>query len=302
MLIRSVAVIGIGAMGAPMARRLQAAGFELTVCDSNAAAAAAFSGTGARVAQTPADSAGADATLILVSTPQQVRDVVLGARGILAGSAAQRTTLLVVMSTVSAEVLQDISKQLPSAVRMVDAPISGGVRGAEEGTLTILTGGDEQDLRAIKPVLDQLGAQQIPCGGLGAAQTMKILNNTLGISIAVIAGEVYRLAIERGLDPARVSLVLEACSGRNSRSKDPAGPQSGYAVLAGDRTSYARTEGIMRKDLGLVVEMAAKNKGEYPMLRGLKALVDALGDETFDNWRRIAESPSIGHRPTEVGQ
>jgi hypothetical protein len=54
--------------------------------------------------------------------------------------------------------------------------------------------------------------------------------------------------------------------------------------------------------LGLVVEMAAKSKGEYPMLRGLKALVDALGDETFDNWRRIAESPSIGHRPTEVGQ
>jgi 3-hydroxyisobutyrate dehydrogenase len=302
MLIRSVAVIGIGAMGAPMARRLQAAGFELTVCDSNAAAVAAFSGTGAQVAQTPADSAGADATLILVSTPQQVRDVVLGARGILAGSATPRTTLLVVMSTVSAEVLQDISRQLPSTVRMIDAPISGGVRGAEEGTLTILTGGDEQDLRAIKPVLDQLGAQQIPCGSLGDAQTMKILNNTLGISIAVIAGEVYRLAIERGLDPARVSLVLEACSGRNSRSKDPAGPQSGYAVLAGDRTSYARTEGIMRKDLGLVVEMAAKSKGEYPMLRGLKALVDALGDETFDNWRRIAESPSIGHRPTEVGQ
>jgi 3-hydroxyisobutyrate dehydrogenase-like beta-hydroxyacid dehydrogenase len=117
---------------------------------------------------------------------------------------------------------------------------------------------------------------------------MKILNNTIGVSTAVIAGEVYRLAMERGLDPQRLSLVLEACSGRNARSRDPAGPKAGYQELAKDRSAYAATEAIMRKDLGLADEMASHAQGQYPAIRCIKALVEGLGDETYDNWRRIA--------------
>jgi 3-hydroxyisobutyrate dehydrogenase len=290
MMIRSVAVIGIGAMGAPMARRVQAAGFELAVCDRNEAAAAEFARRGARVAPEPADCTNADVILILVATPDQVWEVIMGERGILAGVTAQRTPILVVMSTVSAEVIEDISLQLrPSKLRIIDAPISGGVRGAEQGTLTILTGGNEQDIEAVQPVFQNLGTQQIHCGELGAAQTMKIVNNILGVSVTVIAGEAYRLAIERGLDPARVSRVLEACSGRSARSKDPAGPQAGYAELASDRASFAAVSAIMRKDLSLASDMASHAKGKYPAVNGLKTLIDSLGDETFDHWRRIAE-------------
>src|SRR6185369_9570573 len=188
---------------------------------------------------------------------------------------------------------EDISRQLPSTVRMIDAPISGGVRGAEQGKLTILTGGDEQDIEAVKPVFANLGTQQIHCGRLGTAQSTKIINNVLGCSIAVIAGEAYRLAIERGLDSARVSRVLEACSGRCIRSKDPDGPQAGYAELAHDRNAYAGIAAIMRKDLGLAVEMVSHANGEYPAIRALKTLIESLGDETFDNWRRIAELPAV---------
>ncbi|MGE8163759.1 NAD(P)-dependent oxidoreductase [Paraburkholderia sp. NPDC080076] len=292
MMIRSVAVIGIGAMGAPMARRVQAAGFELIVCDRNEAATAEFAERGVRVASAPADCANADVILVLVATPDQVWEVILGERGILAGVTAQQSPVLAVMSTVSAEVIEDISLQLRSSkLRIIDAPISGGVRGAEQGMLTILTGGHEQDIEAVKPVFQNLRRQQIHCGGLGAAQTMKIVNNIIGVSVTVIAGEAYRLAIERGLDPARVSQVFEACSGRSARSKNPAGPQAGYAELVRDRASFAAVSAIMRKDLSLAFDMASHAQGRYPAVSGLKTLIDSLGDETFDHWRRIAELP-----------
>jgi len=276
-----------------MARRIQTAGFELAVCDSNEAAVAEFVDRGARAAPEPADCANADVILVLVATPDQVWEVILGERGILAGINAQRSPIIAVMSTVSAEVVEDIFLQLrPSRLRVIDAPISGGVRGAEQGTLTILTGGDEQDIAAVEPVFRTLGTRQIHCGALGAAQTMKIVNNILGVSTTVIAGEAYRLAIERGLDPARVSHVLEACSGRSARSKDPAGPRAGYAELVPDRASFTSVSAIMRKDLSLAFDMASQAKGKYPAVCGLKILIDSLGEETFDHWRRIAELPS----------
>ena len=288
---QTVAFIGIGAMGGPMARRLQAAGYELTVCDRNVAAVAAFAGSGARAARCPAECAGADVIVVLVSSGQQVRDVILGEDGLLSGFTGRNRAIVVVMSTVSAEVLEKIAKVLPATVRLVDAPISGGTRGAEQGTLTILTAGDHEDVEALKPVFDHLGAQRIYCGRLGSAQTIKIINNVFGCTITAIAGETYRLAIERGLEPALVSQVLEACSGRNVRSRDPAGPQAGFVDLAKDRMTCMNTEGIMRKDLGLAVEMASRTKGAYPTLTALKALMDSLGDETFENWRLVANLP-----------
>jgi 3-hydroxyisobutyrate dehydrogenase len=288
-MIHSVAVIGIGAMGAPMARRIHAAGLQLVVCDGNRAAAEKFSQLKARVVATPADCANADIVLVVVSTAEQVRNVIVGKDGVLSGLAPQHSPIIVVVSTVSAEALDAIAQQLPPNVRMIDAPVSGGTGGAERGTLTMLTGGDERDIATATPVFDILATTQIHCGRLGSAQSMKILNNTLGISIAVIAGEVYRLAIERGLDVARVSQVLEACSGRNVRSMDPAGPKRGYAEMARDRRIYDGTEAIMRKDLGLAVEMTAGTAGEYPAIRGLKALIDTLGGETYDTWRRVGE-------------
>ena len=295
-MIRSIAVIGVGAMGAPIARRLRAAGYALTVCDRHGAAVAALAAEGANVAPSAADCAAADLALILVATAQQVREVIIGTQGLMAGVAAGlcagRSPIVVVMSTVSAEVLDEVARQLPAEVTMIDAPVSGGTRGAEQGSLTMLTGGDEAAIERVAPVLDQLASQRIHCGRLGAAQTMKILNNALGQSIAVIAGEVYRLAIERGLDTALLSRVLEACSGRNARSKNPAGPQAGYGDLAKDPATFEGIAAIFRKDIGLAGEMASRTPGEYPAIRRLEALIASLGPETYGTWRRIAEAPS----------
>lgn len=291
-MIQSVAVIGIGAMGARMARRIQKAGFELTVCDRNDQALAAFGKAGARITKTPADCAGADLVVIMVSTPDQMRDVVLGPQGLVAGLSGQRPPILAVMSTVPVESLQDLAQTLrPHGVRVIDAPVSGGAPRAEEGTLTIMMGGDRDDLATATPVFSCMGTQLFDCGELGAAQTMKIVNNILGIANAVFAAEAYRIAIEQGLDPAHVARVLEVSTGRNFLSADPDGLKAAFATMAQSRSSFASVASIMRKDIGLASEMAACAEGSYPALQGFKALVDALGDETLQNWRRVGGLP-----------
>lgn len=288
MTVRKVAIIGAGAMGGPMARRLRTAGFELTVCDSNAQTLAAFAGTGTRTTHWPADCAEADVVLVVVATGEQVRDVLLGAQGLKAGLAAGCTPIVAVMSTVSASVLDGVQAQLRgTGVRLVDAPISGGSLGAEQGTLTVLTAGDAQDVAALVPVFEPISRRQIHCGALGAAQTMKILNNTIGIATAVLAGEIYRVALEMDLAPERLSEVLEACSGRVLQSKDPAGPHAAYASMARDRATFTGLEGVMRKDLDLALQLASRAAGSYPAVAAIKALVDGLGEETFDHWRRV---------------
>jgi 3-hydroxyisobutyrate dehydrogenase len=288
----SIAVIGIGAIGAPIARRLKAGGFDLWVCDTNKAATDPFLAENVKVAAKPSDCAGADVVLIVVSTPDQAMDAILGECGVVAGVQEVRSPIIAVISTISAQVVRDIAHRLrDTRVRLIDAPVSGGGCGAEAGALTMLTGGNESDIEAAKSVFDQLATTRIHCGPLGSAQTLKIINNSLGIANTIIAGEAYRLAIEQGIAPALASEVFEACSGRNARSKDPAGPQTGYVELARTRAAYDGIRAITRKDLGLALEMAAHTKGDYPALTAIKSLVDSLASETFETWRRIAGLP-----------
>ena len=229
-----------------------------------------------------------------MATPEQTQEAIDGKDGILSGVGNGRRPLVVVMSTVSAAVLEGMLPKLQALhVPLVDAPISGGSRGAEQGTLTVLTGGDERDIQAVKELFDCFASRQIHCGPIGSAQTMKIVNNIVGTSVTMIAGEAYRLAIEHGLDPAHVSEVLEACSGRNSWSKDPAGPQAAYAELVRDRSLYRRVTAIISKDLRLAEAMSTGLRGEYPTIRAMSALAGLLGDETFDNWRRIADARTL---------
>jgi 3-hydroxyisobutyrate dehydrogenase-like beta-hydroxyacid dehydrogenase len=292
-MIKSVAVIGVGAMGAPMAQRIQAAGFDLTVCDSREEALVPFIKSGTNIARSPADCAACDVVAIVVATPEQLRSVVLGSQGVRAGIAAQRSSILAVMSTVPARDLQELQRAVrPLGLDVIDAPVSGGVRRAEEGTLAIMTGGDPNIVELVRPVLASMGTHIFHCGGVGAAQTMKIVNNILGIANAVIAGEAYRLALENGLDPALVSQVLEVSTGRNFASAEPAGPASVYASMTRSRAGFDSLVSIVRKDIGLAAELASIAAGEYPAVASILALVEVLGDETYANWRRVGGIPA----------
>jgi 3-hydroxyisobutyrate dehydrogenase len=291
-MIRSVAVIGIGAMGAPMARRIQASGFALTVCDQNAAALRPFAESGARIAHKPYECSASDLVLLVVASHEQVRDVVLGEHGILIGAQGRLFPTLAVMSTVPAGYMQELAEVVePLGLDLIDAPVSGGVVRAEQGTLTILTGGDARTVESVEPVFACLASHHVHCGELGAAQTMKIVNNILGIANAVIAAEAYGLALARGLDPIQVARVLEISTGRNFYSADPDGPRSTYAAMTGDRSAFDALSAILRKDLGLATALADTAASQYPVIHGLKDLIDSLGDETFAHWRRVGGFP-----------
>lgn len=237
----------------------------------------------------------------LVATPAQVEDAVLGTRGLRAGLDGSRSPILAVMSTVPAATVVQLAEALrPLGVRVVDAPISGGVSRAEEGSLTVMTGGDAGDVEAASAVFACFSGPRFHCGALGAGESLKIINNMLGLANVVLAGEAYRLALEQRLDLGHVARVLDASSGRNAFSTDPAGPQAKYASMTRDRATFDSLLAIMRKDLGLAIDMAESNleRGapDYPGLRGIQAIIAALGDPTYDDWLRIATAPASGSR------
>jgi 3-hydroxyisobutyrate dehydrogenase len=285
---QSVAVIGVGAMGAPMARRIHAAGFDLTVCDKSEEALAPFAKSGVTVTRNPSDCSASDIIIILVATPGQLRDVVLGEHGIKSGLAPGQSPILAVSSTVTPQAVYELQESLQgTAVRVIDVPISGGVVRAEKGTLTIIMGGEAADVESVKPVFATLGTQMFHCGGVGAAQTMKIVNNVLGVANYLIVAEAYRLAVEHGLALADTTRVLEVSTGRNFLSADASEVPATFSAYTKTRQDSATLMSILRKDIGLALELASDSQGEYPVIAGLMPVLDSLGDETFDNWAVI---------------
>ena len=121
---------------------------------------------------------------------------------------------------------------------------------------------------------------------------MKIVNNVLADANAVIAAEAYRLAMAQGLDLSHVARVLNASSGRNFTSGDPAGPQAVYASMAQDCQGFPSLLAIIRKDVGTADDLASRAGGAFPAIRALKAVCESLGEETFAQWRRIATAPA----------
>jgi 3-hydroxyisobutyrate dehydrogenase-like beta-hydroxyacid dehydrogenase len=285
---QSVAVIGVGAMGAPMARRIHAAGFNLTVCDKSEEALAPFAKSGVPVTRKPSDCSTSDIIIVLVATPGQLRDVVLGEHGIKSGLAPGQSPILVVSSTVPPGAVHELQESLKeTAVRVVDVPISGGVVRAEHGTLTIIMGGEAADVESVKPVFATLGTQMFYCGGTGAAQTMKIVNNILGVVNYLVVAEAYRLAVEHGLTLADTTQVLEVSTGRNFLSADVSEVPATFSAYTKTRRDSTTLMSILRKDIGLALELASESQGEYPVIAGLMPVLDSLDDETFENWAVI---------------
>ena len=286
--VRTVAVVGAGAMGAPMARRLLEAGFGVTVCDRSPSALAPLAGAGARVADKAADCAGCDLVIVIVATPQQAEQVLLGEAGLHQGFVAGHLPLVAMMGTMAPETMQRLDGEMRGVgVPLIDAPVSGGPLRAAQGTLTIMTGGDADLIARAQPVFAHIGSHQFHCGPVGAAQTVKLLNNIVGIANSMVAAEAYRLAIEHGLDPAQVARVFEQSSGRNFLSADPEGPAASYAAMTRSREGFDGLVAVMRKDIALAGALAAQRPGRYPSLDALQALLQHVGDESWENWRQV---------------
>ncbi|HET9142421.1 NAD(P)-dependent oxidoreductase [Actinophytocola sp.] len=222
-----IAFIGLGHMGAPMARRLLSAGAELVVWNRTRSRAVPLAGAGARIADTPAAAAaGADIVITMLSGPPAVESVLFGPDGVLS---APGSRCLVEMSTIGPAAVHGIAARLPAGVSLVDAPVAGGVRQAEAGALRILAGGDAPDLERVAPALAPLGTV-LRCGGVGSGASAKMVANTALIGGMALLAEILELA---GLLALPQTLTLDVLShGPLASLLDRAQAPGGHFTLA----------------------------------------------------------------------
>lgn len=295
---KTIALVGVGSMGRPMAHHIREAGFGLTVCDNRPGALAEFADIGARTTQSPADCANCDAILILVATAAQLHAVVTGAGGVLAGvkrrASVGRPLLLVVGSTVAPDDIHVLARACSGlGVHLVDAPVSGGVVGARQGSLTFLAGGNADDIDALRPLFDSMGTTTLHCGPLGAGMTTKAVNNMIAISNLMISAEAYRIALANGLQLDELIPALDAGSARNFLSRETADyARDVYAAWSGTREEYLGVQSINRKDIDLAIALGGGDL-QLPALSALRRLLADIGEETLENWRAVADSARV---------
>jgi 3-hydroxyisobutyrate dehydrogenase-like beta-hydroxyacid dehydrogenase len=246
----NIGFVGVGRMGGRMARRLLDAGYALTVFDTTEAAIAPLVAAGARRADSPAAVASA-AEIVLASlpTPPIVETVALGPKGIAEGSEVK---IFVDMSTTGATYAKRVAEGLAAkGVVAVDAPVSGGIAGAERGTLAVMVSCPEETFAKVKPPLDHIGKVFFVGTQPGQGQTMKLLNNLLSATAMTISSEAVVMGVKAGLDPKMIIDVINSGSGRNTATQDkiprcviPRTFDFGFAV------------GLLNKDIRLCLQEA----------------------------------------------
>jgi 3-hydroxyisobutyrate dehydrogenase-like beta-hydroxyacid dehydrogenase len=202
-----------------MARRLLQAGYGLTIHDTTDAAAEALVALGARRVDSPAAVASA-AEIVLASlpTPPIVETVALGPKGIIEGS---RVKIFVDMSTTGATYAKRVADGLAAkGIVAVDAPVSGGIAGAERGTVAVMVSCSDEIFGRLKPVLDHIGKVFHVGTQPGLGQTMKLLNNLLSATAMAISSEAVVMGVKAGLDPKMIIDVINSGSGRNTATQD----------------------------------------------------------------------------------
>ncbi|OYY89618.1 MAG: oxidoreductase [Sphingomonas sp. 28-66-16] len=256
-----IAFIGTGIMGGPMARHLAVAGHRLTVFNRTRAKAEAWvAANGGSVADSPADAArGQDAVIACVGNDADLAAITLGSDG--AFAAMRDDAVFVDHTTVSA----DIARRLAAArALVVDAPVSGGQAGAENGKLSIMCGGSGAAMAAAEPLMAAYALRIVHVGGPGAGQQTKMVNQIAIAGVLQGLSEALRFAQASDLDLDR---VFEAISGGAAQSWQMV---NRWQTMAADRFDFGFAIDWMRKDLGLALDEARKNGATLPVA----ALVD----------------------------
>jgi 3-hydroxyisobutyrate dehydrogenase len=253
-----IGFIGVGNMGGPMARNLVKAGHAVTVFDLVPEAVARATGDGATPAGSAIDAARSrDVVITMLPAGRHVREIYLGAGGIL--GAVGHKTLLIDSSTIDVATAREVGAAAAKAgLAMIDAPVSGGVGGAEAATLTFMVGGPDDAFARAKPVLEAMGKTIVHAGPAGSGQAAKICNNMiLGISMIGVC-EAFVLAEKLGLDRQKLFDISSKSSGQcwSLTSYCPVpGPVPGSPANRDYRAGF--TADMMLKDLNLAREAAA---------------------------------------------
>jgi len=277
--LTSVAFLGLGAIGTPIALHLAKPPFSLTVWNRTAERARAFGAeTGARVATSPADAArGADVVITCLPTSREVESLLDGDDGLLAGIADG--VLFIDCTSGDPATSKRIAGRLSArSVAFMDAPVSGGVSGAQQGTLTVMCGADEATLERARPVLEAFGKKIVLCGPVGSGDAVKAVNQALlGIHIWALSEGLVSLS-KAGVSASLALDVINASSGRSNVSQN----------LFTERVitrAFPRTfkPALMEKDVTIAAEFARENRVPSPLTQTVADLLrvarGALGEE-----------------------
>lgn len=275
-----VGFIGLGNMGLPMAKNLIKAGHDLTVFDLSETALAAAKEAGASVA----DSAGAaardvDVVVSMVPAGAHVKAVYLDDQGVLA--TANPGTMLIDCSTIDVATARAVNKAASDAgFDMVDAPVSGGVGGAEAGTLTFMVGGTEAAFDRAKPYLDIMGGKIVHTGGAGNGEAVKICNNMLLAISMVGVSEAFALARRLGVEDQVLFDVSSTSSGQ-CWSLNTYCPVPGPVATSPANNDYQPgfAAAMMLKDLRLARDAAEDTKAQTPLGALSEALYSKMQEE-----------------------
>jgi 3-hydroxyisobutyrate dehydrogenase len=289
MTIQTIAFIGVGNMGSRMARCLHRAKYKLIICDQDPEILNEFQTEGCQVTRRASDCAQADLVIVMVADDNQVIAVTTGTEGVVAGLDNRHHPLVCIMSTALPETIQKIGKLLGShGVGVVDAPVSGGLVKAAQGTLTIMISGSSSDIDQVEPVMKAMGTSIFRCGELGAAEVVKVINNMLGIANIYLAAEALQLAARYDVNLRQLIPILEVSSGRNFMTQDADLTSEQYQAWARSPEAFMSLKNIVSKDLHLAQDLAQRSGLKLELLDDVSARVDATTHEVMKTWNDVA--------------
>ena len=260
-----VAWIGLGVMGYPMAGYVSKAGHDVTVYNRTTSKASKWAKKfGGKTAKTPKDAAkNADFVFCCVGNDDDLRSVVLGDKGAFAGM--KKGAIFVDNTTASANVARELAAAAKKiGVGFVDAPVSGGQAGAENGTLTVMCGGAAKDFKAAFPVIDTYAQAAVLLGKTGSGQLTKMVNQLCIAGIVQGLSEGVNFGMKAGLDMEKVVQVISKGAAQSWQMDNRA------ATMGAGKFNYGFAVDWMRKDLAICFEEAKNNKARLPVA----ALVD----------------------------
>jgi 3-hydroxyisobutyrate dehydrogenase-like beta-hydroxyacid dehydrogenase len=264
--------IGLGNMGFPIARRLVEAHYSVVAYDTRSESLDRLEALGAQAASSARDVADrADTVMASLPSPQVSLAVATGARGVVEGSRVKR---FVDMSTVGSSTAVHIHGVLAAVgIAAIDSPISGGVRGAQQGTLAVMVSAPSTEFQLLKPVFEVIGRPIYVGDQPGSAQTMKLANNLLSAAALALTSEAVVMGVKAGLDPAVMIEVLNAGSGATSASRDKF-PRS----ILPRSFDYGFATGLTVKDVRLYLQEAH----ELGVSTEIAAAVGRIWEKTID--------------------
>lgn len=284
----TIGFVGLGLMGAPMARHLARAGYDVRAHNRTRARAEALASAGARLCDTPAEAArGASYVITMVGDVPDLEAALWGEGGVLQGLG--RGSVLLQMSTVSRQQVRRAAEACAErGAALLDAPVTGGRLGAEQGTLTVMVGGEAELVERARPVLAAFARTVVHVGGVGAATLIKLAINVIQAGMVELLSEALVLARRAGVRPEPLLSVLEASAGGSPLLK-----LKGAALTAGDYEPQFALK-WMDKDLRLAAEETKALGAALPVAAAVTAFYSAArarghGEEDYAAVARLIE-------------